>query len=183
MQEKKDIRREILRKRIALNEEELHFKSEAICQAFMTLPGYQNTSFIYIYMDFKNEVMTKSIITNAHQTGKKVAIPRICNNEMNFYLLEEGQELDIGYFGIREPEESTLVQNSEGIMIVPGIAFDEAGYRIGYGKGYYDRFLHNNQVKEKIALAFELQLVDQVPYDKHDIPMDMIITENRIIQV
>lgn len=181
MLEKKDIRKEVLGKRLELKREELQLKSEAICQSFMQLSHYQNASLIYIYMEFKNEVITKSIIENAHQTGKKVAIPKIIHNEMCFYYLEEGQDVKEGFFGIREPKTTKRVTDREGIMIVPGIAFDEYGYRIGYGKGYYDRFLHENQVSKKVSLALELQMIEKVPYDKYDIPMDMIITENRVI--
>lgn len=182
MQEKKDIRKEILDKRLALPKEELYQKSEIICNTFLKLDQYQKSDLIYIYMDFKNEVMTKRIIEDAHQNGKKVAIPKVEGDRIIFYYLENNQkELEEGYFGIREPQIAKPVTNSKGIMVVPGIAFDEYGYRIGYGKGFYDRYLHENDIFQKISLVLELQMVEKVPSDKHDIPVDMIVTEERVI--
>ncbi|WP_099467639.1 5-formyltetrahydrofolate cyclo-ligase [Konateibacter massiliensis] len=181
MQEKKDIRKNVLQKRSELTNEELQQKSDAISHTFLNLPEYQNAPMIYIYMDFKNEVVTKHVIEDAFQRGKKVAIPKIIDDEMHFFYMEEGQELTEGYFGIREPNVTVPVQDSQGVMVVPGVAFEEKGYRVGYGKGYYDRFLAKNPMLKKIAFAFELQMVDEIPYDIHDIPMDIIITENRMI--
>lgn len=183
MQEKKDIRKEVLEKRMALTKEELVEKSKIICNSFLELPQYKEADLIYIYMDFKNEVMTKQIIEDAWEKKKRVAIPKVVENQIIFYeLVKEQEKLKEGYFGIREPKMSQPIMDSEGLMVVPGIAFDKQGYRIGYGKGFYDRYLHANNIKHKISLVFELQMVDKVPNDKYDIPIDMIITEKQMIQ-
>lgn len=182
MQEKKDIRHQILTKRLDIEKEELYSKSETICNSFLSLPQYQNVDLLYIYMDFKNEVVTKQIIVDAHQKGKKVAIPKVQNDQIVFYYLEPNdKELKEGFFGIREPEMTKPVKDKSGIMVIPGIAFDEKGYRVGYGKGYYDRYLQENKVAQKISLVLELQMIEKVPYDAYDIPVDMIITEKRLI--
>lgn len=182
MQEKKDIRNQILIKRLGIAKEKLMDKSEKICKSFLALPQYQNANLLYIYMDFKNEVITKQIIVDAHQKGKKVAIPKVVKDQIIFYYLEPNdRELKEGYFGIREPKIAKPVEDKSGIMVVPGIAFDERGYRVGYGKGYYDRYLQDNEVAQKISLVLELQMVMQVPYDAYDIPVDFIITEKRVI--
>lgn len=182
MQEKKDIRNQILTNRLAIAKEELMDKSEKICNSFLTLPQYQNADLLYIYMDFKNEVITKQIILDAHQKGKKIAIPKVVKDQIVFYHLEPNHcELKEGHFGIREPEIAKQVEDKKGIMVVPGIAFDKEGYRVGYGKGYYDRYLQDHEVAQKISLVFELQMVEQVPFDAYDIPVDLIITEERVI--
>lgn len=182
MQEKKDIRNQILTKRLGITQEELMNKSQKICNSFLALPQYQDADLLYIYMDFKNEVVTKQIIVDAHRKGKKVAIPKVVKDQIIFYYLEPNdRELKEGYFGIREPEIAKPVKDNSGIMVVPGIAFDEEGYRVGYGKGYYDRYLQDNEVAQKISLVLELQLIKQVPYDAYDIPVDLIITEQRVI--
>lgn len=181
MMEKKDIRKTILQSRQALSKEEVYQKSNLIFQTLKECSEYRNAELLYLYMDFKNEVMTRDIIEDAYKLGKKIAIPKIEENEMHFYYLEQMEDAKTGYFGIREPKSLERVTDSQGIMITPGIAFDLQGYRIGYGKGFYDRYLHTNPVSKKIAIAFEVQIVEAIPYDTHDIPMNIIITEDRTI--
>jgi 5-formyltetrahydrofolate cyclo-ligase len=183
MQEKADIRRTVLLERGKLTKKELRLKSEAVCNRLKQSDEYKNSTILYIYMDFKNEVITRSIIEDAHKTGKKVAIPKIIGDEMYFYYIKSVSNLQKGYFGILEPETTMPAMDQDGIMIVPGVAFDEKGYRIGYGKGYYDRFLQKHKRFKKIAFAFELQIVEEIPYDGYDVPMDLIITEERVIQI
>lgn len=182
MLEKKDIRNQVLAKRLSISKEALTDKSEKICNSFLALSSYQNADLLYIYMDFKNEVITKQIIADAHQKGKKIAIPKVVKDQIVFYYLEPNHcELKEGHFGIREPEIAKPVEDKKGIMVVPGIAFDEKGYRVGYGKGYYDRYLQEHEVAQKISLVLELQMVEQVPFDAYDIPVDLIVTEKRVI--
>lgn len=181
MQEKADIRRFVLEKRNRLTKEELVLKSHDICNRLIHLEEYKNAKVIYFYMDFKNEVMTKLMIENAFMMDKKVALPKIDGDEMNFYYTESLGELKKGYFGILEPDMKNPAEDKNALMIVPGVAFDESGFRLGFGKGYYDKFLSKHMEFTKMAVAFELQIVNAIPYEKHDITMDKILTETREI--
>jgi 5-formyltetrahydrofolate cyclo-ligase len=183
MQAKADIRKLVLQKRNDQMQEEIISKSEAICNQLIELDEYKYAKVIYIYMDFKNEVKTKPIIDNALKMGKKIALPKIENNVMSFYYIHSYEYLKKGYFGILEPNTTELAEDRKALIVVPGVAFDERGFRVGYGKGFYDRFLSQHMVFTKVALAFKLQIVDQIPNDEHDVAMDMIITEERIINI
>jgi 5-formyltetrahydrofolate cyclo-ligase len=88
-----------------------------------------------------------------------------------------------GYFGIDEPVTTELADDKEALIIVPGVAFDERGFRVGYGKGYYDRFLNKHSDYTKIALAYEMQILTEIPNDEYDVAMNRIITEERIINM
>lgn len=183
MQAKADIRKEVLQRRNQLTAKELESKSFAIYDQLKLLDIYKQASVIYVYMDFKNEVITKHMIEDALCDGKKVAIPKIIDDIMDFYYIDDIENLKSGYFGIREPEPIMLAKEKNSLMIIPGVAFDKKGHRIGYGKGFYDRFLHQHEQFKKVALAFELQVLDTIPHETHDVLMDRIITEERIIIV
>lgn len=183
MMEKKDIRRAVLQKRNELTKEELEQKSNTICNTLIKMKEYKNASIIYCYMDFRNEVFTRKIMKDAWKAGKKIAVPKVMQSEMNFYYIESVEDLELGYFGIREPKTRKPANGEKGLIIVPGVAFGQKGYRIGYGKGFYDRYLNKHPILRKIAVAFELQIVSEIPYDTHDITMDMIITEERKILI
>lgn len=181
MLEKKDIRTNILQKRLQMKKEEVIQKSERITTSFLKLEQYLAANLIYLYMDFRNEVMTNLIIEDARKNGKKIAIPKVVGNQMMFYALQDEKVLKEGFFGIREPERIHPITETDALMIVPGIAFEERGYRIGYGKGFYDQYLTKHKIQQTIALSYELQMVEQIPYDAYDIAMDWILTEERFI--
>ncbi len=181
MLEKADIRKLVLQKRNSLSKNELIIKSEAICNQLLKLSAYKYAETIYIYMDFRNEVMTKQIIDNALNTGKKVALPKIIGDEMSFYYIEGYEDLKKGYFGIIEPDTKYPADEENAFIVIPGVAFDERGVRLGYGRGFYDRFLCKHMEFDQIAIAFEAQMVDNLPYDELDVTMERIITEERII--
>lgn len=181
MQAKADIRKLVLQKRNSLSNDELLKKSEAIYKQLMQQSSYKCADVIYIYMDFKNEVMTKMIIDNAFMEGKKVAIPKIIGDEMKFFYIESYEDLKKGYFGILEPNTTYPANDEKALIVIPGVAFDENGVRLGYGRGFYDRFLSKHLELTQIAIAFEVQMVDKLPYDEYDVTMKRIITEERII--
>lgn len=128
------------------------------------------------------EVETKKIIENLWELGKKVVVPK-CNpvdHSMAFYAINNFNQLETVYMDLQEPipEKTELVNSKEiDVMIVPGIVFDKKGNRIGYGGGYYDRYLEKYD-GILISLAFDIQLVDAVPTDLYDLPVQLLITEN-----
>ncbi|NSW90638.1 MAG: 5-formyltetrahydrofolate cyclo-ligase [Firmicutes bacterium] len=189
---KKLIRQEILNLRGSLSSEEVNKKSRMIFNKLMTMEIYCNSKIIMCYMDFKNEVKTEGFIKTSLQKEKRIAVPLI-DTDMNgkkgivpCEIYNMDYELEKGILGILEPKkEFKRVLNPEDIdlVIVPGIAFDLRKNRIGYGAGYYDRFLTSiRRDCLKIGVAFELQIVNEITAEAHDVPLDMIITEKRVIK-
>jgi len=167
------------------NKDEL---SRIICDTFMALPEYAAARTVMFYVDVRSEVRTRHSLPAALQTGKRIVVPYCVNNELELFHLTNMEELAIGMYKILEPRlelrslpgKHVEVRDLDLIM-VPGVAFDRSGARMGHGFGYYDKLLqHARPDTPLIALAFECQLFPQVPTQAHDIFMDKIITEKTI---
>lgn len=187
--EKKDsLRREVLQRRLRLPFEEVFQLSTLIQERFLAIRELQYAKQLALYASFKNEVLTDAVLGYAIAHGKEVFFPRIVSGKRGLVFLKVHGRKDFsqGSYKIHEPahdrELDITTPSSFDIMIVPGVAFDTAGNRLGYGKGYYDRVL--GSVKQGClvaALAFDFQLLDKVPAEVHDIKMGRIITESRTI--
>ena len=180
---KKQIRAEVKARRKEAQLQDITEKSFRICHSFCSLSEYREAEFVFAYIDCKNEVQTAEIIKRCRIDGKRVAVPKVFGKIMKFYEIFSDDDLEEGYFGIREPKylqlEETVVEN--GLMILPGIAFDLQKHRVGYGGGFYDKYLSEHSGMKKVALAFEFQIYEEVPFETFDILPDKIITETRII--
>jgi 5-formyltetrahydrofolate cyclo-ligase len=186
---KDKLRQEILQKRNSLTPEQVQSKSLAIINRLVMLDIYQKATHVMLYLDFRNEVRTIPLIHQLMDAGKKVFIP--VTNPEDFTLTiselkDPEEDLVRVHFGLLEPRPDSLRPVDPQIIdlvIVPGLVFDEQGYRIGFGAGYYDRFLVTlSPDVPLISLLYELQLVDQVPREPHDIPVHLLVTEERIIR-
>jgi len=187
MDEKKKIRR-------LMKEQLLHqmgsireAKSEAIFDKAIALAELKHASCIGITISRDFEVNTRKLIEQAWLLSKKVAVPRCIptTRKLDFYLLSSFDQLEIVYAGLLEPkvEETEIILSKDiDLLIVPGVAFTEGGDRLGFGGGYYDRFLPNYE-GELLALAFDFQIVPFVPLEDHDVPVDLIVTEERVIKI
>ena len=180
---KKEIRAEVKKRRREADEETLHEKSLQILERFRQLSAYKDASLLLAYVDAKREVETRLLMRCAWDDGKKVAAPRVDGDGiMHFYYLRSLKDLEPGAFGIMGPRaDCRICETEEGLLLMPGVAFDEQGHRVGYGGGYYDRYLEKHPHLIHIALAFEFQIFPEVPSEKHDICPDLIVTENRIL--
>lgn len=160
-------------------EEERFNKSEAIFRRLVSLPAFLNAGCLYCYVDAFGEVGSRKIITEARRLGKRVAAPVVKDREMEFGYIGSLDELRPGKYGILEP---VFYERAEepGLVIMPGVAFDDELHRIGYGGGYYDRYLEGRREFPVIALAFEWQVLASIPYESHDVCPDILITEERI---
>ena len=179
MKDKRELRQQILKKRSQLNEVELAYKSSLIAKKVINQLEFIATSTIYIYIDYRQEVSTQSIIETAWQLNKTVAVPKIIEGEMKFYKIDSFDELVPGAFGILEPISNKCMTTNEGLMIMPGVVFDANCHRIGYGKGFYDRYLKMYPQLDTIALAFDLQIVETIEVEAHDVCPQCIITESQ----
>ena len=179
---KKEIRDSMLQKRNSLSKEEILEKSKKIEENIMKLEQYTKAKSVMYFVSFGSEVHTHDIIKNA--LGKKtIIVPKVANNEIEPSVIIDFDNLvPSGKFRILEPMDTMHIAN-KGIelIFVAGLAFDKEGYRIGYGVGYYDRFLKKVPKALKIGLAFDFQVMDRLPREQHDVPVDMIVTDKEII--
>lgn len=190
MKTKKLFREEVACYRKMETKEEVENKSVEIAQKLFKLNQFKASQAVMCYMDFNNEVMTKHIIDYCFDLGKRVILPLVdtvngIRRIVPYEVFNLQQDVMPGAFGILEPrKESARIFKPEEIdlVIVPGVAFDLHRNRIGYGAGFYDRFFEYVSPKcTKIGVAFEFQIYDEVAVEEHDIPLDLIITEKRII--
>ena len=148
-------------------------------------PAYQKARFIYCYASFEDEADTHRIIEESLRQGKRVALPRVRGkHRMEFCFIKSPADLKPGFLGIREPGQwcpKAPAPYSETMVIMPGIAFDRRGGRIGYGGGYYDAYLTGHTRCIKAALAYSAQIADELPSEPEDVKVDMIITEKELI--
>lgn len=180
MKSKNQLRQEIIHQRLQLNSAEVLEKSKQIQQKVCHHPTFLNAPVIYIYIDYRHEVSTRLIIETAWKLNKIVAAPKIIDGEMKFYQIHTFEDLAPGTFGILEPFTNKRISSNEGLMIMPGVVFDTHCHRIGYGKGFYDRYLNRYPILERIALAFDLQIVDYIETESHDVNPQSVITESKI---
>ncbi len=182
-QQKKELRKEIQGLRKAHTDQEIHEMSLKILERVQELPVYQEAEVLYAYMDCRHEVETRDLIGTAWKAGKRVAVPKVTGQEMQFYYITSFEEdLDAGSFGIQEPKETNPASEERALLLMPGVAFDEACRRVGYGGGFYDRFLEAHPQLATLALAFEFQVKEAVPYETFDIRPARIVTEKRVYE-
>jgi len=180
MESKKDIRNRILAVRESMSEAEWAQKSEYIIEQLTSHPWFQEAEDVYCYVNYRNEVNTRDFIETCWRLGKKVAVPKICADEMRFYYIQNFADLNEGFRGILEPNILAPATKENALIIMPGAVFDIYRNRIGYGRGFYDRFLSNYKFSHTIALAFSNQIVSQIPTQSHDWKPEIVITEEKI---
>ncbi len=187
---KLEIRERICKIRDDMRKEVCREKSRQICNNIINTSYYQNADTVYLYMAFRNEVDLFDVIQTAFADGKTIAIPKIHEDQqMRFHQLRRNQAgclmTENGYFGIEEPvilpEEEEKPLSFPDLILMPGVAFDKAGNRIGYGKGYYDTYLESlgecAKTVKKVGVAYACQIVEDIPVSKHDYKVDVVVTE------
>ncbi len=174
--DKLTLRRKIREKKRAMSLAEIEEKSEKLTAQFLALQAYQNAKTIYGYLPYNQEVRTVSMLAQALCDGKRVAVPKVYGDEMKFIYLSDLSAVKKGYSGIPEPIADTPVAMDEtALVLMPGLAFDKEGHRIGYGGGFYDKFLSAEPNHPTVALCYDFQLVEDVPAEDYDIPVDIVL--------
>ncbi|HKJ14737.1 MAG: 5-formyltetrahydrofolate cyclo-ligase [Desulfobulbaceae bacterium] len=189
-EDREALRQKILGARDGLSDKVRQAKSISVMQNFWTLLGMQQWSTLFIYVNFRSEVETLELIKKCINRDIRVAVPLVEASAVRMIPLlikDPEQDLVPGYYNIPEPDPKKSLRLEPGEIdaaVIPGSVFDIHGGRLGYGGGYYDRFLLNDAPQAKrIGLAFELQVVDNVPLEPHDQPLDILITEERIVNI
>lgn len=156
--------------------------SEKITQNVISTEEWKKSKTIMLYISINSEVMTLKLLSNAVEENKRIVLPKVVRNNIIPITLNKNFKLLSGYMGILEPIEGEEFEGLIDLAIIPLVGFDLQGYRIGYGGGFYDRFLkeYESKIKIKIGIAYELQKIQNIPYEEHDIKLDYVITEKQI---
>ncbi len=182
MEEKNIIRKRILKIRKEMNEETVHYLSEFICEKICNTNSYKNSKNICLYFSVNNEVNLKYIIPEAEASEKKIYFPKVTGKTMDFYLYDKSAGFSKGSFGIMEPvSDIRLIPDDKTLIIMPGAVFSKERDRIGYGGGYYDRYLSCFPVCKTIAACYDFQIVDKLASEPHDIKPEIIISEKQSV--
>ncbi|MFI3177190.1 MAG: glutamate-5-semialdehyde dehydrogenase [Eubacteriales bacterium] len=184
MERKSKIRKESLLKRRSLKKEEWSLKSQLIVREISKMDSFLEAKQILLYAPYDQEVDVSELAKIAYELGKKVYYPRVEGENIAFYEITYVGELERGYCGICEPREGlpSYTQKHSSCCIVPGVSFDGACNRMGYGKGFYDRFLTCNPNITTIGVGFQVQIMEQVPCDENDVPLDYVVTEKGMVR-
>ena len=180
--EKNLIRKQMKQLRADMTRTERFEKSMQIFEKLITVPEFKRADRIYTYVSMDNEIDTIMLIDYSLSIEKRVFVPRVSGKDMEFYEISDISELSPGYMGIYEPDINGKEPDYSrtGFMCVPGLAFDRSYNRIGYGGGFYDRYLSVENKLYKAALAYEAQLLESIPAQDVDVRPDMIVTEESI---
>lgn len=173
---KQELRRAIRERKRAMTEEEIVERSNALAEKFYNSPAYQAASTIYGYLPYNQEVRTVPMLQRALDEGKRVAVPKVYGEEMRFIYLEDLTQVSKGYAGIPEPiADAPVAEDPQALVLMPGLAFDPQGHRIGYGGGFYDRFLAQEPHHPTLALCYEFQMQAHLDTEEFDIPVDTVL--------
>ncbi len=184
--DKKSLRKIFQEKRDSLSEAEIYQRSSIICNRLFDMDVYRTSQKIFTYINYKSEFVSSIIIDRALSDKKTVAVPVMSGNahEMFFIEIKNLNELSKNKFGILEPKlifDKIIKPDFKTIIIVPALAFDKKGFRLGYGGGFYDKYLSENESFLTVGCAFDFQIIDEIIHNKFDIPVDLILSENTLI--
>lgn len=174
--DKKELRSKIREQKRAMTPQQIESASQKLVELFLATEQYRQAKTIYGYLPYNQEVRTVPLLEQALADGKKVAVPKIYGDEMRFIYLADLNQVEKGYSGILEPiENGPLGDDPTALVLMPGIAFDKEGHRIGYGGGFYDRFLAKEPEHPTLALCYAFQMLPKLETEEFDIPVDCVL--------
>jgi len=174
--DKQQLRRQIRDQKRAMTEADILRRSEALGKRFRQLDLYQNAQTIYGYLPYNQEVRTVPMLEQALRDGKKVAVPKVYGDTMRFIYLTDLTAVAKGYAGIPEPmADEPVARDETALVLMPGLAFDPQGHRMGYGGGFYDKFLAQEPNHPTVALCYDFQMLPHLETESHDIPVDRVL--------
>lgn len=174
--DKLELRKAIRARKRAMTPEEISRRSEALARLFLATDAYRAARTLYGYLPYNQEVRTLPILEQALKDGKQVAVPKVYGDQMRFIRLEDLTQVARGYAGIPEPiADGPVAEDPTALVLMPGLAFDPQGHRIGYGGGFYDKFLADEPNHPTVALCYEFQVLPHLDTQAHDIPVDLVL--------
>ena len=173
--DKKMLRKQIREQKRAMSQERIEEASRKLVEQFLNCDAYRQAKTIYGYLPYNQEVRTVPILEQALADGKRVAVPKVYGSEMKFIYLTDLTQVATGYAGIPEPvADGPEGDDPTALVLMPGMAFTKEGHRIGYGGGFYDKFLAEEPDHPTIALCYDFQMVDELPTEEFDVPVDCV---------
>lgn len=174
--DKKALRSQIRAQKRAMSEEEIVRASERLGELFLASEAYQQARTIYGYLPYNQEVRTVPMLERALKDGKRVAVPKVYGDEMRFIYMDDLSAVEKGYAGIPEPiADGPVADDTTALVLMPGLAFDPQGHRIGYGGGFYDKFLEKEPGHPTLALCYGFQMLDHLETEAHDKMVDWVL--------
>ena len=174
---KQELRSSVRKQKKEMAAEDIARRSELLCRMVLDSDAYQKSASVYGYLPFNQEVDLTLLLKQALADGKQVALPKCCGKEMRFILIRDLSRIQKSAFGAPEPiDDAPVARDPQALVILPGLVFDMKGHRIGYGGGYYDRFLAQEPNHPTIGLCFDFQLVSQLKPEEHDIPAQTVFS-------
>ena len=173
---KKELRSVIRAQKRAMTEEMIVQKSEKLGELFAASELYKNAKAIYGYLPYNQEVRTVPMLEQALKDGKKVAVPKCYGEEMRFIWMDDLSKVEKGYANIPEPiADEPVADDKTALVLMPGLAFDPKGNRMGYGGGFYDKFLAAEPGHPTLALCYDFQMLEHLETEAHDLPVDVVL--------
>ena len=170
------LRREIREKKREMTPIQIEEASADLARQFLATTVYREAEAIYGYLPYNQEVRTEPILLQAIKDGKRVAVPKVYGDTMRFIYLEDLAQVETGYAGIPEPvADGPIAEDRKALVLMPGLAFDPAGHRIGYGGGFYDKFLSAEPTHPTVALCYDFQMFDRLETEEFDVPVDLVL--------
>ena len=173
---KKELRKRMIATRMTLSKEEVDKASKKIVQQLLVHPCYQDASVIYAYSSIKNEIKLDELFLYAFSEHKILALPKVHGERIDFFTIRHPGDLEIGAFGIYEPGSTCKKAPNPDLILVPGVAFSKDGFRLGYGGGFYDRFLSAHDAYS-IGVGYGFQIIDELPVEHFDQKLSEIVTD------
>ena len=174
--DKAALRRMIREKKRAMTQEQIDQASRQLGELFFNTEEYRQAKTIYGYLPYNQEVRTVPILERALADGKQVAVPKVYGDEMRFIYLSDLTQVETGYAGIPEPiADGPVAQDPTALVLMPGLVFDPMGHRVGYGGGFYDKFLSAEPEHPTIALCYAFQVMPSLQTEEFDIPVDRVL--------
>lgn len=174
---KTELRRQIRLQKRAMTEQQIEKASRELGEKFVSCPQYQKAKTIYGYMPYNQEVRTVPMLERALREGKQVAVPKVYGDTMRFILVSDLTRMEKSSMGIPEPiDDGPVADDPTALVLMPGLAFTVRGDRMGYGGGYYDKFLSAEPDHPTVALCYDFQILESLPTEEYDIPVDLVLT-------
>ena len=174
--DKKELRRQIREQKRAMTEEQIDAASARLGELFLACPQYKAAKTIYGYLPYNQEVRTVPMLEQAMKEGKRVAVPKCYGDQMRFIYMDDLSKVEKGYANIPEPiADEPVADDPTALVLMPGLAFTTDGKRMGYGGGFYDKFLAAEPDHPTVALCYDFQMVEDLPTEEYDIPVDCVL--------